>query len=558
MHLRQDSHQRVANRLWDSPPPQASAGSLRGGALRHFILTEFVACALGLSLLAASCSSSAKAPVSAPSASHPPAVIHTASFAYVTDGANPGTVTSINLDNGHVGTAISLSTRALRIAVAPNGNTAYVTDGAHPGTITPVNLARGKVETPISVPDGADGIAVTADGTTAYVANGVAPDGGITPINLATGVAGTPIPVPDGADMPAISPNGHTVYVSDGRGSVDPISLPSGQVGTPISIPYGGSGTSDGIAVSPDGHTMYVTHSTGITPVNLATGTDGPTIPLQMVIQPGLGGGQIAVMSDGNTAYVTSGTDVIPVDLAHGTLGSPLPTLRPALDIAISGAPVSRITAPTSTSPRMGVLGSLSPGSSTNDLNAISCTGPTFCMAAGADSNIAGTSDQGTLVEQWNGTAWSVVSSPNPGNNGDTLTGISCTSATLCVAVGSSANRSGYADSLVEQWDGTAWSVVSSPKQNTGSYGNYLNAVSCTSATFCMAAGADSYAPGHNDTLVESWDGTAWSVVSSPNPGSSSNDLNAISCTSPTFCLAAGNNTTASGQTETLVAQWKN
>lgn len=148
-------------------------------------------------------------------------------------------------------------------------------------------------------------------------------------------------------------------------------------------------------------------------------------------------------------------------------------------------------------------VSSPSPGSSSNDLLGVSCTSMAFCMATGAYSNTPALNDQGTLVERWSGSSWSVVSSPNPGNNGDTLDGISCPSTTSCVAVGSHASGSSFADTLVEKWNGRIWAVVPSPNALAGHYGSYLNSVSCANATFCMADGSYSYAANHNDTLTE-------------------------------------------------------
>src|SRR5437773_2689182 len=67
---------------------------------------------------------------------------------------------------------------------------------------------------------------------------------------------------------------------------------------------------------------------------------------------------------------------------------------------------------------------------------------------------------------------------------------------------------------LVEHWDGTAWSIVPSP--NPGSDNNYLQTVAAASADDIWAAGY--YWNGSADrTLTEHWDGTAWSIVPSPN-----------------------------------------
>ena len=49
-----------------------------------------------------------------------------------------------------------------------------------------------------------------------------------------------------------------------------------------------------------------------------------------------------------------------------------------------------------------------------------------------------------TLVERWNGKAFSVVASPSPGNGSSTaLTGVACPTAASCVAVGACSSRNG-------------------------------------------------------------------------------------------------------------------
>jgi hypothetical protein len=100
-----------------------------------------------------------------------------------------------------------------------------------------------------------------------------------------------------------------------------------------------------------------------------------------------------------------------------------------------------------------------------------------------------------TLVESWNGTAWSAVPSPAKG----VLEGVSCVSASACTAVGE-----GGAGTLIESWNGTAWSVVPSPFKGMG---GFLSGVSCVPGSGCTAAG--NYAKTVNGiegqrTLVES------------------------------------------------------
>jgi hypothetical protein len=61
--------------------------------------------------------------------------------------------------------------------------------------------------------------------------------------------------------------------------------------------------------------------------------------------------------------------------------------------------------------------------------------------------------------------------------------------------------------------------------------------VSCVSASSCTAAGSSG-----SDTLIESWDGTAWSVVTSPDgpvAPASDNELLGVSCLAAS-CTAGG------------------
>ena len=75
------------------------------------------------------------------------------------------------------------------------------------------------------------------------------------------------------------------------------------------------------------------------------------------------------------------------------------------------------------------------------------------------------------------------------------------------VAVGYSVDSGGDPQTLVETREGTTWSVTSTPSPSPSAS---LNGVSCGSATSCVAVGwtGDSI----RQTLVETWSGTAWSA----------------------------------------------
>jgi hypothetical protein len=95
-----------------------------------------------------------------------------------------------------------------------------------------------------------------------------------------------------------------------------------------------------------------------------------------------------------------------------------------------------------------------------------------------------------TLAERWNGTNWTVQSTPNPATAANArLYGVSCKSATSCTAVGYWANASGSEFTLAERWNGTNWVVQSTPNV-AGAAWNDLYAVGCSSALACTAVGA--------------------------------------------------------------------
>ena len=81
----------------------------------------------------------------------------------------------------------------------------------------------------------------------------------------------------------------------------------------------------------------------------------------------------------------------------------------------------------------------------------------------GTTSDQAGTSDT-TLAEQWNGTTWTVLTTPSPVTF-SALVSVSCPSAAHCVAVGvSSATATGAVSPLTEVWNGTTWTAVTAPR----------------------------------------------------------------------------------------------
>src|SRR5436190_1284096 len=152
-------------------------------------------------------------------------------------------------------------------------------------------------------------------------------------------------------------------------------------------------------------------------------------------------------------------------------------------------------------------------GGSNSDLSGVSCPSTRACTAVGGYNK--GTTFV-ALAERWNGTKWSIKHTPKPtGSSNSALSGVSCTSARACIAVGSYNNGTTLV-ALAERWNGTKWSIQHTPKP-TGGSNIGLRGVSCVSARACMAVG--SYNNGTTSVaLAERWNGTKWASQHPRNP----------------------------------------
>jgi hypothetical protein len=194
-----------------------------------------------------------------------------------------------------------------------------------------------------------------------------------------------------------------------------------------------------------------------------------------------------------------------------------------------------------------------SPDTSTsenNQLNGVSCTYSTSCVAVGYYYN--GSVDQ-ALIETLSGGSWSITTSPDTSTSEHNLIfGVSCTSSTSCAAVGYYYNGS-VDQALIETLSGGSWSITTSPDTSTSEY-NQFNSVSCTSSTSCLAVGNYVNGSGYPQTLIETLSGGSWSITTSPDTSTSENNqLNGVSCTSSTSCVTVGYYETSSGNYQTLI-----
>jgi hypothetical protein len=256
----------------------------------------------------------------------------------------------------------------------------------------------------------------------------------------------------------------------------------------------------------------------------------------------------------------TGGTQCFSTGISLGDLSSPTSVPTPIIDVwdgsrwtYTTGAPLSD-----------GVEGGL--------FN-VTCASPIDCWAVGAQLEAGGNGNStGALVENWNGSAWSVVPTPTPDGNGVVgafLQGVTCTSPSNCIAVGYTTDiNGGNLNDLIEQWNGSSWMIV--PGAPTGQTFDQLMRVDCLSPDNCWAVGNagpvqqnPNFLPIYpgavgDQGLIEHWDGVTWTIVPStvePSPGGGF--LYGIECLSAIDCWASGAVTDTSGQgSGVLMEQW--
>jgi len=165
------------------------------------------------------------------------------------------------------------------------------------------------------------------------------------------------------------------------------------------------------------------------------------------------------------------------------------------------------------------------------------------------------------LFEHWDGQSWASTSRVV---NDAFLFGVSADAANDVWAVGFAGPENDKSKTLVMHYDGTGWKDVASPSVGTGA--NQFNGVVALAPNDVWAVGFSTPVPPPKEaatlTLIEHWDGTGWTVVTSPNVGPNSiyqsNRLEGITAVSSTDIWAFGSYTVAngSGQQKTLLLHW--
>jgi len=194
-------------------------------------------------------------------------------------------------------------------------------------------------------------------------------------------------------------------------------------------------------------------------------------------------------------------------------------------------------------------------GATGSFLESVSCRSSTACTATGYKEEKGGL--HATLAERWNGSAWEVQTTPTSGNS-DALGSVSCVSASECTAVGFVVSGNpAKTTPVVENWNGKTWTVVSSAKLPTEDERSWFESVSCPAAKSCTAVGSYISSNLGMQFLAEHWNGSTWSVQTTPElaAGDSEIHLDGVSCSATSACAAVGSYE-KSRVREVLVERW--
>jgi hypothetical protein len=140
-------------------------------------------------------------------------------------------------------------------------------------------------------------------------------------------------------------------------------------------------------------------------------------------------------------------------------------------------------------------------------LNAVSALSSTDQWAVGSWELFPG--NPRTLVEHFDGTAWTHVPSPDaPGFLESYLLGVAAFAPDDVWAVGGSDDFGAAYSTLVEHWDGTSWSI-----EQEATIDGFLKAAVALGPDDVWAVGSTNYTgPG----LIEHWNGTTWTATYLP------------------------------------------
>lgn len=223
---------------------------------------------------------------------------------------------------------------------------------------------------------------------------------------------------------------------------------------------------------------------------------------------------------------------------------------------AVSGQRVTRTLIEHWNGTAWSVVPSADIGQGFNDaLQSVSATGPADIWAAGSYAQSG--SAPLILFEHWDGQSWTIflpsprvpLGSSNPIDSLQSLNLLSISADAVNDAWAATGGGGAYS---VMHWNGSAWTAVAGVFPN----GYEINGVWAASSKDVWAVG-NALQPMHIPTLFEHWDGTAWHAVQGPPPGYTRVGVYAVSGSSSSNVYVVGAVATQSyPSTHTFAEHW--
>jgi hypothetical protein len=179
-------------------------------------------------------------------------------------------------------------------------------------------------------------------------------------------------------------------------------------------------------------------------------------------------------------------------------------------------------------------------GARNSELNGLACFNSKNCMAVGNYTSASGRNL--AFAARWHDGRWTLMTTPAiPKQRYAEFQGVSCPTATRCVAVGDTVDntRAQYYHAFAETWSGGKWQV-----STLGRSASFFFGVSCPARNRCLAAGGayPSLRGSFERPLIEAWNGATWAkqhAVGTPSPNVGDQTQH-VSCVARTECEVVG------------------
>lgn len=254
-----------------------------------------------------------------------------------------------------------------------------------------------------------------------------------------------------------------------------------------------------------------------------------------------------AVTTTNPTGGSKAWSSTVKIDRGGTLTGISCPTTRfcVAVDAAGNALVSTRPTGGAKAWKRFKIDTTTAPGASTSDLapvglSGISCASPSLCVAVDAANPanvLTSTNPSG------GGRAWTMVKKV-----ASVLTAVSCPSVTLCTVVGAGEYIS------VDPGSPTGvWKQAGTPPNGAAD-----SAVTCQAIGMCLSAGFGNSSAGYVNVATDPKAGSAWTLtqVQSNPPNPNAGNLDGIGCTANGLCAAVDSADNAFVSTDQTHATW--